>query len=191
MVRYEESLAASSPCDGTALTLTPRPVTITEATVPLRRGTQTGKTKNGRTTAITIPDFLVAELRQHRVVVAERLLALGVKPTRDHTIARRWSTRASGCADGMVPAPFRQTARAQAHARAPTAWHRCQRQGGFEPPTPSSASLSLSTYAHLLPGADQDAEQRIDDLLSGSKRVAKGPGLGLLLSPAADLETKT
>jgi integrase len=37
----------------------------------------------------------------------------------------------------------------------------------------SSAGLTLSTYAHLLPGADQDAAQRIDDLLSGSKTVAK------------------
>jgi integrase len=36
----------------------------------------------------------------------------------------------------------------------------------------ASAALTLSTYAHLLPGADQDAAQRIDDLLSGSKRVA-------------------
>jgi integrase len=36
----------------------------------------------------------------------------------------------------------------------------------------ASVALTLSTFAHLLPGADQDAAQRIDDLLSGSKRVA-------------------
>jgi integrase len=39
----------------------------------------------------------------------------------------------------------------------------------------SSAALTLSTYAHLLPGADQDAAQRIDELLSGGKRVANQP----------------
>jgi integrase len=39
----------------------------------------------------------------------------------------------------------------------------------------SSAAPTLSTYAHLLPGADQDAAQRIDDLLSGGKRVVKQP----------------
>jgi integrase len=39
----------------------------------------------------------------------------------------------------------------------------------------ASAALTLSTYAHLPPGADQDAAQRIDDLLSGSKRVASQP----------------
>jgi hypothetical protein len=35
--------------------------------------------------------------------------------------------------------------------------------------------MTLSTYAHLLPGADEDAAKRIDDLLSGSKRVANQP----------------
>jgi integrase len=40
----------------------------------------------------------------------------------------------------------------------------------------SSAALTLSTYAHLLPGADQDAARKIDDLLSpDSKRVANEP----------------
>ena len=39
----------------------------------------------------------------------------------------------------------------------------------------SSAALTLSTYAHVLPGADHDAAQRIDNLLSGSKRVANEP----------------
>ena len=38
-----------------------------------------------------------------------------------------------------------------------------------------SAALTLWTYADLLPGADQDAARRIDDLLSGSKRVANNP----------------
>ena len=36
----------------------------------------------------------------------------------------------------------------------------------------SSAALTLGIYAHVLPGADEDAARRIDDLLSGSKRVA-------------------
>jgi hypothetical protein len=39
-------------------------------------------------------------------------------------------------------------------------------------PGHASAALTLSTCAHLLPGADQDAARRTDDLLSGSKRVA-------------------
>jgi integrase len=39
----------------------------------------------------------------------------------------------------------------------------------------ANASMTLSTYAHLLPGADEDAARRIDDLLSGSKLVANKP----------------
>jgi integrase len=39
----------------------------------------------------------------------------------------------------------------------------------------SSGALTLGIYAHVLPGADEDAARRIDDLLSGSKRVANQP----------------
>jgi integrase len=152
-------------------------VTITEATVPLRRGTQTGKTKSGRTRTITIPDFLVAELRQHRLVMAERLLAVGVKLTRDHTVVAHedgspvhpvvltaWCRRHFGKLHGLRHTHASQLLGAGVNIKAVSS-----RLGH------SSASLTLSTYAHLLPGADQEAAQRIDDLLSGSKRVAKVP----------------
>jgi hypothetical protein len=44
----------------------------------------------------------------------------------------------------------------------------------------------LPTYAHLLPGADQDAAQRIDDLLSGSKSGMIGLSLVLDGSSQSD-----
>jgi integrase len=39
----------------------------------------------------------------------------------------------------------------------------------------ADTAMTLSVHAHLLPGADENAAQRIDDLLSGSKRVANQP----------------
>jgi integrase len=149
-------------------------VTITESTVPLRRGTQTGKTKSGRTRTIAMPTFLVAELRQHRLVMAERLLALGARLSRDHHVVAHedgrpvnpvvltaWCRRQFGKLHGLRHTHASQLLGAGVNIKAVSS-----RLGH------SSAALTLSTYAHLLPGADQDAAQRIDDLLSGSKRVA-------------------
>jgi integrase len=61
-------------------------VTITESTIPLRGGVYTGETKSGRTRTISMPAFVVAELRQHRLIMAERLLALGTRLNGDHAV---------------------------------------------------------------------------------------------------------
>jgi integrase len=153
-------------------------VTITESTVPLRGGVYTGETKSGRTRTISMPAFVVAELRQHRLIMAERLLALGTRLNGDHAVVAH--------EDGRPVNPM-----------SVTAW--CHRQFGklhslrhghvslllgagvnikavSSRLGHSSAALTLSTYAHLLPGADQDAARKIDDLLSSdSKRVANEP----------------
>jgi integrase len=152
-------------------------VTITESTVPLRRGTETGKTKSGRTRTIAMPAFLAAELRQHRLTMAERLLALGVKLSPNHTVVARedgqpvnpvvltaWCRRTFGKLHGLRHSHASQLLDAGVNIKAVSA-----RLGH------ASAALTLSTYAHLLPGADQDAAQRIDDLLSRSISVAKAP----------------
>jgi integrase len=152
-------------------------ITITESTVPLRRGTETGETKSGRTRTIAMPAFLAAELRQHRLAMAERLLALGVKLSPDHTVVARedgqpvnpvvltaWCRRTFGKLHGLRHSHASQLLGAGVNIKAVSA-----RLGH------ASATLTLSTYAHLLPGADQDAAQRIDDLLSRSKPVAKAP----------------
>jgi integrase len=149
-------------------------VTITEATVPLQHGTQTGKTKSGRTRTIAMPAFVVAELAQHRVAMAERLLALGARLGGDHHVVARedgqpihpvvltaWCRRQFGKIHGLRHTHASQLLNAGVNIKAVAS-----RLGH------SSAALTLSTYAHLLPGADEDAAQRIDDLLSGSKRVA-------------------
>jgi integrase len=152
-------------------------LTVTEATVPLRRGTHTGKTKNGRTRTIIMPDFVVAGLRQLRLAMAERLLALGARLSGDHPVVAHedgrpvnpqvltaWCRRQFGKLHGLRHTHASQLLGAGVNIKAVSS-----RLGH------SSAALTLSTYAHLLPGADQDAAQRIDDLLSGSKRVANKP----------------
>jgi integrase len=153
-------------------------VTVTEATVPLRRGTQTGKTKSGRTRHLTMPAFVVAELRQHRLIMAERLLTLGLKLTRDHAVVAHedgqpvnpqvltaWCRRHFGKLHGLRHTHASQLLGAGVNIKAVSA-----RLGH------SSAALTLSTYAHLLPGADQDAAERIDELLTlRSISVAKAP----------------
>jgi integrase len=149
-------------------------ITVTESTVPLRRGTQTGKTKSGRTRTIAMPTFLVAELRQHRLVMMELLLALGSRLSGDHHVVAHedgrpvnpvvltaWCRRHFGKLHGLRHSHASQLLGAGVNIKAVSS-----RLGH------ASAALTLSTYAHLLPGADQDAAQRIDDLLSGSKRVA-------------------
>jgi integrase len=152
-------------------------ITVTESTVPLRRGTQTGKTKSGRTRTIALPTFLVAELRQHRLVMVERMLALGVRLSGDHHVVAHedgrpvnpvvltaWCRRQFGKLHELLHSHASQLLGAGVNIKAVSS-----RLGH------ASAALTLSTYAHLLPGADQDAAQRIDDLLSGSKRVANQP----------------
>jgi integrase len=124
-----------------------------------------------------MPAFVVAELRQHRVAMAEQLLALGVKLTRDHTVVAHedwrpvhpvvltaWCRRHFGKVHGLRHTHTSQLLNAGVNIKAVSS-----RLGH------NSAALTLSTYAHLLPGADQDAAQRVDDLLSGSKRVANKP----------------
>jgi integrase len=152
-------------------------ITITESTVPLRRGTETGKTKSGRTRTIAMPAFLVVELRQHRLAMAERLLALGIKLSSSHTVVARedgspinphvltaWCRRTFGKLHELRHSHASQLLDAGVNIKAVSS-----RLGH------ASAALTLSTYAHLLPGADQDAAQRIDDLLSRSIPVANVP----------------
>jgi integrase len=149
-------------------------VTISESTVPLRGGTHTGETKSGRTRTIAVPAFVVVELRQHRLVMTERLLAVGARLSGDHTVV--------AYEDGRSINPVVLTAWCRRHfgklhqLRHSHASHLLGAGVNIKAVSSrlghASAALTLSTYAHLLPGADQDAAQRIDDLLSGSKRVA-------------------
>jgi integrase len=152
-------------------------VTIAESTVPLRRGIYTGQTKSGRTRTIAMPAFVAAELRQHRLAMAERLLFLGVRLGEDHPVVAHedgrpvnpmvltaWCRRQFGKLHGLRHSHASQLLGAGVNIKAVSS-----RLGH------SSAALTLSTYAHLLPGADQDAAQRIDNLFSGSKRIANRP----------------
>ena len=152
-------------------------ITVTEATVPLRRATHTGATKSGRTRTITMPALVAAELRQHRLAMAERLLALGDRLSGEHHVVAHengrpvnpmvltaWCRRRFGKLHGLRHTHASQLLDAGVNIKTVAS-----RLGH------GSTALTLSTYAHLLPGADQDAAQRIDDLLSGSKRVANQP----------------
>jgi integrase len=156
-------------------------LTVAEATVPLRRGTHTGETKSGRTRTIIMPAFVVAELRQHRIAMAERLLAVGARLTGDHSVVAHedgrpvnpqvltaWCRRQFGKLHGL-----RHTHASQLLGSGVNIKEVSSRLGH------SSAALTLSTYALLLPGADQDAARRIDDLLSGSKTGSKPAVAGL------------
>jgi integrase len=150
-------------------------VTIAESAVPLKHGVHTGVTKTGRTRTIAIPAFVAAELRQHRVAMAERLLALGARLTGDHTVLAyedgrpvnptvltAWCRREFGKIHDLRHTHASHLLHAGVNIKAVSS-----RLGH------STAALTLSTYVHLLPGADEDAAQRIDDLLApGSKRVA-------------------
>jgi hypothetical protein len=56
-------------------------LTVSQSTVPLQH---TGETKSSRTPTIAMPAFVAAELRELRLVTAERLLGLGDRLSRDH-----------------------------------------------------------------------------------------------------------
>jgi integrase len=152
-------------------------VTITESTVPIRGGTYTGKTKSGRTRTIALPAFVVAELGQHRLLMAERLLALGARLSGAHHVVAHEDGRAVN--PSVLTAWCRQQFGKLHQLRHSHASHLLSAGVNIKAVSArlghASAALTLSTYAHLLPGADQDAAQRIDDLLSGSKRVANQP----------------
>jgi integrase len=146
-------------------------LTVSQSTVPLQH---TGETKSSRTPTIAMPAFVAAELRELRLVTAERLLGLGDRLSRDHQfvahedgrpinpmVLTAWCRRHFGRLHGLRHIRTSQLLGAGVNVKAVSS-----RLGH------SSAELTLSTSAHLLPAADQDAVPRIDDLLSGSKRVA-------------------
>jgi integrase len=106
--------------------------------------------------------------------MTERLFALGVKLTGNHTVLAHedgrpvnpqvltaWCRRQFGKLHGLRHTHASQLLDAGVNIKTVAS-----RLGH------GSAALTLSTYAHLLPGADQDAAERIDDLMLGSKRVA-------------------
>jgi hypothetical protein len=102
------------------------------------------------------------------------------QPSRPAPDRLRRTTGQSDRACGIVPASVRRAGWAEAYPCEPVA------RGGVNIKAVSSrlghrsAALALSTYAHLLPAGDWDAAQRIDDLLSGSKRVANPARLAYL-----------
>ena len=102
---------------------------------------------------------------------AERLLALGDRLSGDHPVVAHederpvtpmvltaWCRRRFGKLHGLRHTHASQLLEAGVNIKA------VSRRLGH-----SLAALTVSTYAPLLPGADQDAALRIDDLLSGSK----------------------
>jgi integrase len=146
-------------------------LTVAETRVPARRGIATGATKTGRSRSLAIPAFAVALLRQHRVAQAETLLSLGVRLGDDAYVCAH--------ADGSPLNPMSLTAWCRANA--PIGFHGLRHShaslllgSGASVKAVSSrlghasAVMTLSVYAHLLPGADEDAAQRIDKMLSGS-----------------------
>jgi len=153
-------------------------LTVAEARVPARRGIATGTTKSSRSRSIHIPEFALALLRQHRVVQAEHSLRLGARLGNDAYLCTH--------ADGSPLNPMSLSAWCRTNS--PIGYHGLRHShaslllgSGASIKAVSSrlghasAAMTLSTYAHLLPGADEDAAKRIDDLLSGSKRVANQP----------------
>ena len=151
---------------------------VAETRVPGRRGIVTGRTKTGRSRSVAIPAFAVVLLRQHRVAQAETLLSLGVRLGDDAYVCAR--------ADGSPLNPMSLTAWCRANA--PIGFHGLRHshasllfKGGASVKAVSSrlghasAAMTLSVYAHLLPGADEDAAERIDNMLTSSNPVANRP----------------
>jgi integrase len=116
-------------------------------------------------------------LRQHRVAQAEQLLRLGVRLGDDDYVCAH--------ADGSPLNPMSLSAWCRRNS--PIGFHGLRHthaslllgNGASIKAVSSrlghaSATMTLSTYAHILPGADEDAAQRIDDLLSGSKSGLTG-----------------
>ena len=151
-------------------------ITVAEARVPARKGIAAGATKSGRSRKVAIPGFALALLRQHRLAGAETLLSFGSRLGEDDYV----------CAhpDGSPVNPMTLTAWLRVNA--PIGFHGLRHShaslllnSGASIKAVSSrlghssATVTLKTYAHLTPGADEDAAQRIDGLLSGSNLVAK------------------
>jgi integrase len=151
---------------------------VEEARVPARKGITTGKTKTGRRRSIRIPEFAVALLQQHRLTQAERLLALGIRMSADAYV----------CAHGDLSPINPMSLTAWCRKNSPIGLHGLRHShaslllgAGASIKAVSSrlghasAAMTLSTYAHLLPGADEDAADRLDKVMSGSKVVANKP----------------
>jgi integrase len=153
-------------------------LSVAEARVPARRGIATGATKTGRSRLIHIPGFARALLRQHRIAQAEQLLRLGARLGDDAYVCAH--------ADGSPINPMSLSAWCRTNS--PIGYHGLRHThaslllgSGASIKAVSArlghatATMTLATYAHLLPGADEDAAQRLDDLLSSSKWVANHP----------------
>jgi integrase len=149
---------------------------VVEARVPTRRGIVTVGTKGKRSRKVHIPDFVLEVLRQERVRQAEQLFELGVRLTDENYVCAH--------ADGTPVNPM--------------SWSAWMRRNGLINPhglrhshaslllgdgVPlksvsarlghASATLTLKTYTHLMPGADADAARRVDALFFRSNSVAK------------------
>jgi integrase len=148
---------------------------IEETRVPGRTGILNGKTKSGRSRTVRIPEFAGTALRQLRITQAEQLLKIGVRLDGDDYVCAH--------ADGSPINPMSLSAWCRANS--PIGYHGLRHShasllfaSGASIKAISSrlghasASLTLSIYAHVIPGADQDAANRIDAMLSG-KSVAK------------------
>jgi integrase len=147
-------------------------ITIAESTTPGARGVITGETKSGRTRTITAPAFVIEKLKQHRLACAERMLALGERLGADHHVLLQltgepanpqslthWCRATFGKLHGLRHSHASQLLNAGVNIKAVSA-----RLGH------GSAAMTLSVYAHCLPGADEDAAEKIDALLSVASR---------------------
>ena len=149
--------------------------TISEAITPLAGGNVWGTTKTGKSRILALPRLAIDELQRHRAAMAERMLALGVRLDGNHTAAchgdgtplrpdalTRWCSKHFGKLHTLRHS--HASALLNAGVSITTVADRLGHQ---------RVTTTLETYAHTMPGADRDAAEKIDQLLSGSKTAAR------------------
>jgi integrase len=157
---------------------------VTASIEQVGRSTREKPPKSGRPRTIALPALLVEELRRYRVVQAEQLLRLGVRPTEATHVCLR--ADGSPWLPSLVSAGFVRLLKANglAHMRLHELRHThashllaanvhpkvVQERLGH-----ANIGMTLDLYSHVVRGMQEQAAASIDDIMQAARRrsVAK------------------
>jgi integrase len=145
-------------------------ISVVESAEQTAAGVRLKPPKSGRGRTVALPAMVTAELRKHRLVQAEELLQLGVRPNSEifiytsadgtpvqpRSLSQMWSTRKTA----LPRIRFHDLRHAHATHLLANGVHpkvASERLGH------SRVGITLDLYSHVLPGMQEDAAARVDE----------------------------
>lgn len=157
--------------------LTAGKMAIVESTEQTTAGVRYKPPKSGKGRSVALSEWVVAELRQHRLIQAQELLRIGVRqtdetfiytqmdgaPVQPRSVSQMWAAL-----DTALPRiPFHNLRHAHATHLLAAGVHpkvASERLGH------SRVGITLDLYSHVLPGMQEDAAARVDTAFQIAKK---------------------